>query len=31
LGVEGDAQRTAKSIANQLKPFFANKGWIIVQ
>ena len=29
--VEADAQRAAKSIANQLKPFFADKGWIIVQ
>jgi hypothetical protein len=29
--VEADAQRAAKGIANQLKPFFASKGWIVVQ
>jgi hypothetical protein len=29
--VEADAQRAARSIANQLKPFFASKGWIVVQ
>jgi hypothetical protein len=29
--VEADAQRAAQGIAKQLKPFFASKGWIIVQ
>jgi hypothetical protein len=29
--VEADAQRGAKGLADQLKPFFASKGWIVVQ
>jgi hypothetical protein len=29
--VEADARRAAKGIADQLKPFFASKGWIFVQ
>jgi hypothetical protein len=29
--IEAEAQRTAKGIANQLKPCFASKGWMIVQ
>jgi hypothetical protein len=29
--VETNAQRAAKNIANQLKPFFASKGRIVVQ
>jgi Domain of unknown function (DUF4410) len=29
--VEADARRAAKGIAHQLTPFFASKGWIIVQ
>jgi Domain of unknown function (DUF4410) len=29
--VEADAQRAAKGIAKQLKPFFVSKGWIIAQ
>jgi hypothetical protein len=29
--VEADARRAAKGMANQLKPFFASKGWIILQ
>jgi hypothetical protein len=29
--VEADAQPVAKGIGNQLKPFFAGKGWMIVQ
>jgi hypothetical protein len=29
--VEADARRAAKGIADQLKPFFASKGWIIIQ
>ena len=29
--VKADARRAAKGIADQLKPFFASKGWIFVQ
>jgi hypothetical protein len=29
--VEADAQRAAKGIAEQLRPFFVSKGWIIAQ